>query len=82
MEDKIKMPEYVERISKERDEIHERIEKLMKFIGSKKFNELHELHKRYILLQSSIMISYEHILNLRLHIEIADNLVANQSSQI
>ena len=78
MEDKIKMPEYVERISKERDELHEKIEKLTKFIGSEKFNELHELQKRYLILQSSIMLSYEHILELRLHLEIARVLGVNR----
>lgn len=78
MEDKIKMPEYVKRLNKERDELHERTEKLIKLIGSKKFDELNELQKRYLILQSSIMLSYEHILELRLRLEMAEQLGANQ----
>lgn len=66
------MPDYVKRMVEEYKELRERNTKLMNFIKSEKFKEIHLIKKRFLLMQSEMMAAYENILSLRLDMEMIE----------
>lgn len=65
--------EFLDRLKIEKNELSDKIIRLQKFIESEKFENIGDNQQSLLIIQLSVMLSYESILNIRI-IEIEKNL--------